>query len=231
LQSQDHTYEKSFPLFIKQLYNIGVLSLLIIVASAFFIGMVLGLQGYAILVGYGSEQAVGQLIALTLLRELAPVIAALLFAGRAGSSITAEIGMMSITEQLATLEVMGINPLHRIIAPRFLAGMLSMPILVIIFNIVGIAGGAWVAIDILGIDSGSFWTNMQNSVQFSDVINSLIKAVVFAFIVMWIAVYQGYTVEHTTEGIAYATTRTVVYSSFAILGLDFMLTTFMFGAF
>ena len=219
-----------FPLLVKQIYFVGVLSLIIIVVSGLFIGMVLGLQGYTILVDYGSEQAVGQMVALSLVRELAPVVTALLFAGRAGSALTAEIGLMKATEQLSSLEMIGVDPLRRIIAPWFWAGFICLPILAAIFALVGIYGGALVSIDWLGIYEGSFWANMQNSVDFyNDVVNGLIKAVAFGFVVTWIAVFQGYDCIPTSEGISQATTKTVVYSSLAVLGLDFILTAVMFG--
>ncbi|MGY8869993.1 MAG: lipid asymmetry maintenance ABC transporter permease subunit MlaE [Pseudomonadales bacterium] len=219
-----------FPLLLKQIYFVGVLSLVIIIVSGLFIGMVLGLQGYTILVGYGSEQAVGQMVALTLVRELAPVVTALLFAGRAGSALTAEIGLMKATEQLSSLEMIGVDPLRRIVAPRLWAGFISMPILAIIFAMVGIWGGALVSIEWLGIFEGSFWSNMQSSVDFTkDVLNGVIKAVVFGIVVTWIAVFQGYDCVPTSEGISQATTRTVVYSSLAVLALDFILTALMFG--
>lgn len=219
-----------FPLLLKQLYFVGVLSLIIIVVSGLFIGMVLGLQGYTILVDYGSEQAVGQMVALSLVRELAPVVTALLFAGRAGSALTAEIGLMKATEQLSSLEMIGVDPMRRIIAPRLWAGFISMPVLSIIFAMVGIWGGALVSVEWLGIFEGSFWANMQNSVDFAeDVVNGIIKAVVFGMVVTWIAVFQGYDCVPTSEGISQATTRTVVYSSLAVLGMDFILTALMFG--
>ncbi|SDJ46911.1 phospholipid/cholesterol/gamma-HCH transport system permease protein [Pseudomonas delhiensis] len=219
-------------LLVKQLYSVGVLSLAIIVVSGIFIGMVLALQGYNILKDYGSEQAVGQMVALTLLRELGPVVTGLLFAGRAGSALTAEIGNMKSTEQLSSLEMIGVDPLRYVIAPRLWAGFISMPLLAAIFSVVGIWGGAAVAIDWLGVYEGSFWSNMQNSVQFGeDVLNGVIKSVVFAFVVTWIAVFQGYDCEPTSEGISRATTRTVVYASLAVLGLDFILTALMFGDF
>ncbi len=219
-------------LLLKQLYAVGVLSLAIIVVSGVFIGMVLALQGYNILVDYGSEQAVGQMVALTLLRELGPVVTGLLFAGRAGSALTAEIGNMKSTEQLSSLEMIGVDPLKYIIAPRLWAGFISMPLLAMIFSVVGIWGGAMVAVDWLGVYEGSFWANMQNSVQFTeDVLNGVIKSVVFAFVVTWIAVFQGYDCEPTSEGISRATTKTVVYASLAVLGLDFILTALMFGDF
>ncbi|QJD70403.1 lipid asymmetry maintenance ABC transporter permease subunit MlaE [Marinobacterium sp. LSUCC0821] len=218
------------PLLVRQLYFVGVLSLVIIVVSGLFIGMVLGLQGYTILVDYGSEQAVGQMVALSLVRELAPVVTALLFAGRAGSAVTAEIGLMKATEQLASYEMIGVDPMRRIIAPRLWAGFISMPILAVIFSVVGIWGGSLVAVDWLGIFEGSFWANMQASVNFyDDVVNGIIKSVVFGFVVIWIAVFQGNDCVPTSEGISQATTRTVVYSSLAILGLDFLLTAMMFG--
>ncbi|OMG62739.1 ABC transporter permease [Stutzerimonas balearica] len=219
-----------FGLLVRQLYFVGVLSLAIVVVSGLFIGMVLALQGYNILTSYGSEQAVGQMIALTLLRELGPVVTALLFSGRAGSALTAEIGNMKSTEQLSSLEMIGVDPLKYVIAPRLWAGFISLPLLTLIFNVVGIWGGAMVAVDWLGVYEGSFWANMQNSVDFhSDVFNGIVKSVVFALVVTWIAVFQGYDCEPTSEGISRATTRTVVYASLAVLGLDFILTALMFG--
>ncbi|MAG65129.1 MULTISPECIES: lipid asymmetry maintenance ABC transporter permease subunit MlaE [Pseudomonas] len=222
-------FGNGWTLLVKQLHAVGVMSLAIIVVSGLFIGMVLALQGYNILVGYGSEQAVGQMVALTLLRELGPVVTALLFAGRAGSALTAEIGLMKATEQLSSMEMIGVDPLKYVIAPRLWAGFISMPLLAMVFCVVGIWGGAMVAVDWLGVYSGSYWSNMQNSVEFTeDVLNGLIKAVVFAFVVTWIAVFQGYDCEPTSEGISRATTRTVVYASLAVLGLDFILTALMF---
>jgi phospholipid/cholesterol/gamma-HCH transport system permease protein len=221
-----------FQLLVKQLYSVGVLSLAIIVVSGLFIGMVLALQGFNILVSYGSEQAVGQMVALTLLRELGPVVTGLLFAGRAGSALTAEIGNMKSTEQLSSLEMIGVDPLKYIIAPRLWAGFISMPLLAMIFSVVGIWGGAMVAVDWLGVYDGSYWGNMQNSVSFQeDVLNGVIKSIVFAFVITWIAVFQGYDCEPTSEGIGRATTKTVVYASLAVLGLDFILTALMFGDF
>ncbi|MCY1345682.1 putative phospholipid ABC transporter permease protein MlaE [compost metagenome] len=217
-------------LLIKQLHAVGVMSLVIIVVSGVFIGMVLALQGYNILKGYGSEQAVGQMVALTLLRELGPVVTALLFAGRAGSALTAEIGNMKSTEQLSSLSMIGVDPLKYIIAPRLWAGFISLPLLTLIFCVVGIWGGAMVAVDWLGVYEGSYWANMQNSVSFSsDVLNGVIKSLVFALVVTWIAVFQGYDCDPTSEGISRATTKTVVYASLAVLGLDFILTALMFG--
>lgn len=221
---------KNAPLLIKQLYSVGVQSLLIIVLSGLFIGMVLSLQGYVILVDFGAEGALGQMVALSLLRELGPVVTALLFAGRAGSALTAEIGLMKATEQLSSLEMMAIDPLKRVIAPRFWAGVISMPLLAMIFMAVGIWGGQLVGVDWKGIDQGSFWSAMQASVELGqDIGNSLIKSLVFAFTVTWIALFNGYDAIPTSEGISRATTRTVVHSSLAVLGLDFVLTALMFG--
>lgn len=217
-------------LFMGQMQRVGVLSLLIIVVSGLFIGLVLGLQGYTILVDYGSEQALGTMVALTLVRELGPVVTALLFAGRAGSALTAEIGLMKATEQLASMEMIGVDPLRRVIAPRLWAGIVSMPMLALIFSSVGILGGKFVGVDWLGVYDGSFWGNMQNNVQFlDDIVNGVIKSVVFGVVCTWIAVYQGYACMPTSAGISTATTRTVVYSSLAVLGLDFVLTAVMFG--
>ncbi|MFT6915106.1 MAG: phospholipid/cholesterol/gamma-HCH transport system permease protein [Motiliproteus sp.] len=224
------TPRSSFPLLMRQLYSVGVLSMIIIIVSGLFIGMVISLQGYTLLVDYGSEQAVGQMVALSLVRELSPVVTALLFAGRAGSALTAEIGLMKATEQLAGMEMIGVDPLRRIVAPRFWAGFISLPILSMIFSVVGVWGGMLVGVEWLGIYEGSFWSNMQASVEFGDdVVNGIIKAVVFGFVVTWIAVFQGYDCVPTSEGISKATTTTVVYSSLAILGLDFLLTALMFG--
>jgi len=220
------------PLLVRQLHSIGVLSLAIIGVSGLFIGMVLGLQGFNILVDYGSQQAVGQMVALTLVRELGPVVTALLFAGRAGSALTAEIGLMKATEQLSSMEMMGVDPLRRVMAPRLWAGFISMPVLAMIFSVIGIWGGMLVSVDWLGVYDGSYWGNMQHSVEFlDDVVNGIIKSGVFGFVCTWIAVYQGYDSVPTSEGISVATTKTVVYSSLAVLGLDFILTAVMFGGF
>lgn len=217
-------------LLIRQLYFVGVYSLTIIVVSGLFIGMVLALQGYTVLVRFGAGEALGQLVSLSLLRELGPVVAALLFAGRAGSALTAEIGLMKTTEQLASLEMIGVDPLKRIIRPRLWAGMIAMPILALIFNMVAIGGAVAVGVFWLQVDSGSFWSNMQHAVEFrEDVINGIIKSAVFGAVVTWIAVFQGYDVIPTSEGISAATTRTVVYSSLAVLAMDFLLTATMFG--
>lgn len=225
-------FKRGTKLLIAQLFSVGCLSLLIIVVSSLFIGMVLGLQGYTILRKFGADQALGQLIALSIVRELGPVVCALLFAGRAGSAITAEIGLMKATDQLSSMEMLAVNPIRRIVAPRFWAGQFSMPILALIFSVVAIYGGYLVGVKWLGVDGGAFWSNMQHSVDFyDDVINGLIKSVIFGTIITWIAVYQGYECFPTAEGIGRATTRTVVYSSLAVLCLDFFLTAVMFGDF
>ncbi|WP_436322763.1 lipid asymmetry maintenance ABC transporter permease subunit MlaE [Vibrio cidicii] len=221
---------KNLPLLVKQVHSVGVQSLAIIVVSGLFIGMVLSLQGYVILVDYGAEGSLGQMVALSLLRELGPVVTALLFAGRAGSALTAEIGLMKATEQLSSMEMMAVDPLKRVIAPRLWAGLLSMPLLAMIFMAVGIWGGQLVGVDWKGIDHGSFWSAMQASVELGqDIGNSMIKCVVFAVTVTWIALFNGYDAVPTSEGISRATTRTVVHSSLAVLGLDFVLTALMFG--
>lgn len=221
---------KSFPLLVNELYAIGVLSLIIIMVSALFIGMVVSLQGYNTLNKFGASQELGNLVALSVVRELGPVVTALLFAGRAGSALTAEIGLMKATEQLASMEMMGVDPLWRVVSPRFWAGFISMPLLALIFSAVAIFGGYLVGVLWLGVDAGSFWSNMQASVEFhEDILNGLIKSIVFGFICTWIAVYQGYSCVPTAEGISRATTRTVVYSSLAVLGFDFVLTAVMLG--
>lgn len=221
---------KNVPLTIRQIYVVGVQSLLIIIVSGLFIGMVMALQGYTILVDYGAEGSLGPMVALSLLRELGPVVTALLFAGRAGSALTAEIGLMKATEQLSSLEMMAVDPLRRVVAPRFWAGMISMPMLALIFSAVGILGGHMVGVDWLGVDAGSFWSIMQATVDWNkDVINGVIKSLVFALVVTWIAIFKGYDSVPTSEGISKATTETVVFSSLAVLGLDFVLTALMFG--
>ena len=219
-----------FPCLIEQIYSEGVLSFIIIVVSGLFIGMVIGLQGYNTLEKFGTTQALGQLLALSVTRELGPVVAALLFAGRAGSALTAEIGLMKATEQLSSMEMMAVDPLHRIISPRFWGGFYSLPVLATIFSAVAIYGGYLVGVRWLGVDSGAFWSGMQSSVNFRiDVLNGIIKSIVFGFVVTWIAVFQGYNCVPTAEGISRATTRSVVYSSLAVLGLDFVLTAMMLG--
>jgi phospholipid/cholesterol/gamma-HCH transport system permease protein len=215
-------------LIVREIYATGVLSLLIILVSAFFVGMVLGLQGYNTLQKYGSSEAIGVLVALSLVRELGPVVTALLFAGRAGTAITAEIGLMRATEQLSAMEMMAVSPVGRVLAPRFLAGVISMPILAALFSMIGVLGGYFVAVPLIGVDSGAFWSQMQASVDFrEDIVNGVIKSVVFGIVCTMIALFEGYDAPPTAEGVSRATTRTVVYSSLAVLGLDFILTAFM----
>lgn len=219
-------------LLIKQIYNVGFLSLIIIVLSAFSIGAVLALQFYTQLARFGAQEAVGVGLALVLLRELGPVVTALLFAGRAGSAITAEIGLMKTTEQLSSMEMMGVDPLKRIVAPRIWAGIISVPILTLIFNTVAIYGGVVVAVYWLGADAGGFWSGMQDVVDWwQDLGKGMLKSVVFAILVTWVAVFQGYDSEPTAEGMAMSTTRTVVTSSVLILAVDFLLTLVMYGEF
>ena len=221
---------KSVHLLTEQLYSIGVKSIVIIVIAGLFIGMVLSLQGYTILVKFGADSALGPLVALSLLRELGPVVAALLFAGRAGSAVTAEIGLMKATEQLSSMEMMAVNPISRIVAPRFWAGVISMPLLAVLFSAAGIYGGHLVGVEWLGVDDGSFWSSMQSSVDwYQDVLNGVIKSITFGVVIIWIAVFKGYDSEPTSAGISEATTQTVVVSSLAILALDFILTAVMFG--
>lgn len=223
-------WRKHFPLLVQQLYVVGVQSVLIILVSGLFIGMVLGLQGYNVLVEFGAESSLGPLVSLSLLRELGPVVAALLFAGRAGSALAAEIGLMKATEQLSSLEMMAIDPLRRIVSPRFWAGLISLPLLSLLFSLVGIYGGKLVGVDWLGADEGSFWAGMQAAVDLGeDVGQGFVKSVVFALVVTWIALFNGYDAKPTSAGISQATTRTVVHSSLAVLGLDFLLTAVMFG--
>jgi len=220
---------RRFHLTIREIYFAGVLSLIIILVSGLFVGMVLGLQGYDTLVRYGSSEALGVLVSLSLVRELGPVVAGLLFASRAGSAITAEIGLMKATEQLSAMEMMAVDPIARVIGPRFWGGVISMPLLAAIFSAVGVFGGYLVAVVLIGIDAGAFWSQMQNAVDFrQDIVNGIIKSVVFGFAVTAIALFEGYDAPPTAEGVSGATTRTVVTSSLAILGLDFVLTAFMF---
>jgi len=215
---------------VHQIYSVGVRSLVIILVSGLFVGMVLGLQGYNTLVDFGAEESLGVLVALSLVRELGPVVAALLYAGRAGSALTAEIGLMKTTEQLSAMEMMAVDPLHRVVAPRLLAGIISMPLLAGIFSLVGVYGGYFVGVDLLGVDDGAFWSQMQSAVDFKDdIMNGVIKSVVFGVAVTWIAVFEGYDTVPTSAGISRSTTSTVVYSSLAVLGLDFVLTALMFN--
>lgn len=221
---------RRFPLTLREIYFSGVLSLVIILVSGLFVGMVLALQGYDTLQRFGASEALGVLVSLSLVRELGPVIGGLLFASRAGSAITAEIGLMKATEQLAAMEMMAINPIARVVGPRFWAGVISMPLLGALFSAMGILGGYLVGVVMIGVDSGAFWGQMQASVDFrQDIVNGFIKSAVFGVAVSLIAVFEGYDAAPTAEGVSGATTRTVVASSLAILGLDFILTAFMFG--
>jgi len=218
-----------FNLIIRQVYASGVLSLLIIIVSGFFVGMVLGLQGYNTLVKFGAEKSLGVVVALSLVRELGPVITALLFAGRAGSALTAEIGLMKATEQLTGMEMMAVNPINRIITPRFLSCIISMPLLAAIFSAMGVLGGHFVAVEMLMVDAGSFWSQMQDAVNWQDdILSGIIKSMVFGFMAGWIAVFEGYDAIPTSSGVSRATTRSVVHTSLVVLGLDFVLTALMF---
>lgn len=222
--------KRMLSLWVRQVYFIGVFSISIVCISGLFIGMVLGLQGYTLLVDFGTEDSLGSMVALSLLRELGPVVTALLFAGRAGSAVTAEIGLMKATEQLSSLEMMAVDPLHQILAPRFWAGLTSLPLLALIFVAIGIIGGHLVGVTWKGIDEGTFWSILQSSVDWElDIVNCLIKSFVFALLIMWIAVFNGYDSVPNPEGISRATTATVVQSSLGVLCADFILTAMMFG--
>ena len=218
-------------LLIKQIYSVGVLTFWLIAISGLFVGMVLGLQGVYTLSTFGAESSLGIMVAASLVRELGPVVSALLFAGRAGSALTAEIGLMKSTEQLSGMEMMAIDPLKYIIAPRFFAGFISLPLLAGLFSATGILGGHLAGVDLLHVDSGAYWSQMQSAIDFNDdIINGVIKSIIFAWLVSWIALFEGYDAIPTSAGISRATTRTVVNSSFAILLFDFLLTALMFGA-
>ncbi|KAG0165553.1 hypothetical protein DFQ28_005581 [Apophysomyces sp. BC1034] len=214
----------------QQIHFLGNYSLVIIAVSGLFVGFVLGLQGYNTLNRYGSEQALGLLVALSLVRELGPVVTALLFAGRAGTSLTAEIGLMKAGEQLTAMDMMAVDPLRAVVAPRFWAGVIAMPILAAIFSAVGIVGGYVVGVILIGVDPGAFWSQMQAGVDLcEDIGNGVLKSIVFGFAVTFIALFQGYEAKPTPEGVSRATTRTVVFASLAVLGLDFLLTALMFN--
>lgn len=218
-------------LIVQQLFSVGVLSMVIIVIAGFFVGMVLGLQGYIQLSAYKAESALGLGVALTLSRELGPVVTALLFAGRAGSALTAEIGLMRATEQIAAMEMMAVNPYERVIAPRFWAGIIAMPLLAAMFSVVGIYGSWLVGVVQFGIDHGIFWSTMEAGVEFGeDILNGLVKSTIFGVVVTGIALFEGYFAKPTSEGVSRATTRTVVNSSLSILALDYLLTSLMFGS-
>jgi len=221
---------RRFGLVVAQIHAIGNRSLVIILASGLAVGFVLALQMYYALAQYGAAESLGLVVNLALVRELGPVVAALLFAGRAGTSLTAEIGLMKAGEQIAAMELMAIDPKVRVLAPRFLGGVIAMPILAVLFSAVGIMGAYVVAVQLIGVDDGNFWSIMQSRVDvLRDVGNGVVKSVVFGFICTCVALYQGFETEATPEGVAYATTRTVVYSSLAVLAMDFLLTAVMFG--
>lgn len=221
---------RRFYLVVQQIHAIGNRSLLIIVASGVAVGFVLALQMYYALVTYGAAENLGLIVNLSLVRELGPVVTALLFAGRAGTSLTAEIGLMKAGEQLAAMELMAVDPRQRVLAPRFLGGIISMPLLAALFSAVGILGAWVVAVGLIGVDAGNFWSIMQTGVDvWRDVGNGIVKSAVFGVICTAVALYQGYETEATPEGVAYATTRTVVIASLAILGMDFILTAWMFS--
>ncbi len=214
-------------LIIKQVYNTGALSLVIIMVCGFFVGGVLGLQGYANLARFNAEDSVGAVVALALLKELGPVITALLFAGRAGTALSSEIGLMKATDQLSAMEMMAVNPVRRVLVPRFLGGVISMPFLVAIFSCIGLFGGHVVSVVLLDVDVGSFWQQMQLSVDIDDIREGFYKSVVFGIVVSLLAVWEGYNALPTAEGVGRATTRTVVISAISILVLDFMITAVM----
>ena len=221
---------RRFGLVVAQIHAIGNLSLVIILSSGLAVGFVLALQMYYALVAYGAAESLGLIVNLALVRELGPVVTALLFAGRAGTSLTAEIGLMKAGEQLAAMEMMAIDPKSRVLAPRFLAGMISMPILAVLFSAIGILGAYVVAVLLIGVDAGNFWSIMQSKVDvWRDVGNGVVKSAVFGVICTFVALYQGYETEATPEGVAYATTRTVVMASLGVLGSDFVLTALMFS--
>lgn len=221
---------RRFPLVVSQVYAIGNLSLVIILASGLAVGFVLALQMYYALVPYGATESLGLIVNLSLVRELGPVVAALLFAGRAGTSLTAEIGLMKAGEQLAAMEMMAVDPRARVLAPRFIGGLVSMPLLAILFSTIGILGAYVVAVGLIGVDAGNFWGLMQDRVDvWRDVGNGIVKSFVFGVICTAVALYQGYETQATPEGVAYATTRTVVISSLCVLGMDFVLTALMFS--
>jgi phospholipid/cholesterol/gamma-HCH transport system permease protein len=214
----------------EQIHFIGNYSLLIIAVSGLFVGMVLALQGYYNLSQFGAEEKLGQLVALSLLRELGPVVTALLFAGRAGTSLTAEIGLMKAGEQLSAMEMMAVNPIQRVLAPRFWAGVVAMPVLATVFSAIGVIGGYLVGVKLIGIDTGAFWSQMQGNIDVrNDVLNGVIKSVVFGAAVTFTALFQGYEAQPTPEGVSRATTRTVVVASLLVLGLDFIMTALMFN--
>jgi phospholipid/cholesterol/gamma-HCH transport system permease protein len=214
-------------LIVEQVHNSGALSLVIIMLSGLFVGMVLGLQGYDLLRRFGSTESLGTAAALGLLRELGPVVTALLFAGRAGTALTSEIGLMNATDQLSAMEMMAVDPVRRVCAPRFLGGVIAMPLLAAIFSMIGIYGAQLVGVTLMGVDSGQFWSQMRSAVELRDIVEGIVKSVAFGFACSAIAVYEGYHALPTAEGVGRATTRTVVTSSVAVLAIDYMLTAFL----
>jgi len=215
-------------LVVQQMFSIGVLTIVIVLVAGIFVGMVLGLQGYNILVRFNSESSLGTMVGLTLVRELGPVVTALLFAGRAGSALTAELGLMKATEQLSGLEMMAVDPMKRVMAPRLVAGFLAMPLLAAIFSAVGVLGGYVVGVGLMGVDAGAYWAQMQASVDFSDdLMTGVWKSLAFGFAATWVALFEGYDCIPTAEGVGRATTRSVVNASLLVLGLNFVLTAFL----
>ena len=214
----------------QQIYTVGVMTLPIIVVAGLFVGMMLGLQGYNTLVDFGAESSLGLAVGLFLTRELGPVLTALLFAGRAGSALTAEIGLMRATQQLDAMEMMAVDPLPRVVVPRFLAGVVAMPLLAALFSVIGLVGGYVVGVALLGVDGGTFWSSMHAGVDVvQDVLVGVFKSLVFGLVVTWVAVFEGYSAAPTTEGVSRATTRAVVTASLAVLGLDYVMTAIMFS--
>lgn len=227
LQHSPSIFVKRFRLVVKQVYNAGALSLVIIMVCGFFIGGVLGLQGYSNLARFNAEDSVGAFAALALVKELGPVITALLFAGRAGTALASEIGLMKATDQLSAMEMMAVNPIRRILVPRFLGGVISMPLLAAVFSTIGLLGAHVVSVNLLGVDAGAFWIQMQQSLDISDINEGIIKSVVFGIVASLFAVWEGYNAVPTAEGVGRATTRTVVNTAIAVLIFDFMITAFM----
>lgn len=227
LQHSPSIFVKRFRLVVKQVYNAGALSLVIIMVCGFFIGGVLGLQGYSNLARFNAEDSVGAFAALALVKELGPVITALLFAGRAGTALASEIGLMKATDQLSAMEMMAVNPIRRVLVPRFLGGVISMPLLAAVFSTIGLLGAHVVSVNLLGVDAGAFWIQMQQSLDISDINEGIIKSVVFGIVASLLAVWEGYNAVPTAEGVGRATTRTVVITAIAVLIFDFMITAFM----
>ncbi|MEE8426778.1 MAG: lipid asymmetry maintenance ABC transporter permease subunit MlaE [Woeseiaceae bacterium] len=227
LQHSPSIFVERFRLVVKQVYNAGALSLVIIMVCGFFIGGVLGLQGYSNLARFNAEDSVGAFAALALVKELGPVITALLFAGRAGTALASEIGLMKTTDQLSAMEMMAVNPIPRVLVPRFLGGVISMPLLAAVFSTIGLLGAHVVSVNLLGVDAGAFWIQMQQSLDISDINEGIIKSVVFGIVASLLAVWEGYNAVPTAEGVGRATTRTVVITAIAVLIFDFMITAFM----